>query len=144
MGILKTMGPTGRFAADDEPGRDFAQGPQNAPKEFLAHRRGTNLVGVGKTVATGSSRAADGHQGPLIELQRITDVIEADRMRHLRMQERNDMAPVGEIARLFSGTALTRQLGNQIAQNELQICLKMVNFEPVGLCFLFSHPPCGR
>lgn len=115
---LETMrsAPTAAFK---ESRRGFLKRTEHAPEKLFGHGRIANFVGMGEAVATGGSAAANGGQGALVELKGIANVIEADGMCQLGMKQRDDMAPVGEVARFLVRASFSGQLGNKVRRNEV-------------------------
>src|SRR5688572_16570600 len=60
-------------------------------------------------------------------------------MRELRLKQRNDMAPVGKLARLLIRAGLPRHLGNQRPGNEVANLLERGEFRAGWTNFLVFH-----
>jgi hypothetical protein len=75
-----------------------------------------------------------------VELERVAQVIEADAMTQLGIQQINDMAPRADSARLFGHAGLTGDFGDFMLRNEIANLAQDVELGTRWFdCFLF-HP----
>src|SRR5512133_1295577 len=92
---------------------------QLRPEQLLCHVRVPYLVGVRKSVGTRADGATDPGERSAEELQRITNIIEADRVRELRVEHRHQMAPGCELPGLLIYPSFFGYLGHQERRNEI-------------------------
>jgi len=105
------------MAALDKAGRLFAQMVQPLPKQFFGHLGRTFAVGVGKSIATRRRCAAHTDQRAGVQLQGITQVIQAKTVTELSVQQAYPMAPRRKSARLVLGSRSARYLRHQKRRN---------------------------
>ena len=137
---FEAMGKTPVAFPGDESGRGVLKMREHRVKELLAQFPAANLVGVGKTVATWRLSRPNAHELAGIEPEPVTDIIEAQAMRQLGVDQGNHMAPRAEGAGLLVDAGLSRQAGNQMRWNEIANLLEDAELATrwLGLGFFFT------
>lgn len=120
--------------------RLFAQVAQHLPKQLLRHLGGPFPVGMGKSVAAGCRCPANARQRPGVQLQGITQIIQADAMSQLGIGQTHHMAPGLEGARLILHPGCPRNFGNQMLRNIIANLTQDAALGPGWRHFEFIHP----
>ena len=102
-----------------EPGTHPRQVVQDLPEERLSHFPAALAIGVGERVLGRRRRVADPRQFRRVVLQRVAHVVQTQSVRELSVQERHQVRPRAERARLLRHAALARDLGNQEGGNQV-------------------------
>jgi hypothetical protein len=76
--------------------RKLLQVFEHRPEQPFCQRRVTALIGMGKIVATRSSRPAQGRKRAAVQSQRVADIIEADGVSQLREEHADHVTPCTE------------------------------------------------
>src|SRR6267142_3041939 len=80
-----------------------------------------------------------------MQIQRVTDIVQAQGMRQLGIKQTHHMAPGRERAGFLVYTRVARQPGNKMRRNPVAKLRKNAEFGTAWLRFGFFHPlPCGR
>jgi hypothetical protein len=127
-------------------GVEFLQMIQNGIEKVLGHLGGAFAVGGGERILAGRSRAAHRRERSRVQAQGIADIVEADGVGQLGVEQAHYMTPRREGASAFNDAGIPRQLGHQVCRN--QIAELMQEREAAARWLVrcgFIHPlPCGR
>jgi hypothetical protein len=134
------LGTGGRDAARHEARRLFSQVTEHLPEELLGHGSGPFPVGVGKSVAARGGRTTQAGQWPGVQLQRITQVIEADAMGQLRIAQAHHMTPGCERARLVLRPGGPRNLRDHLLRNKIENLPQDAELESCWVERFIFHP----
>src|SRR5665213_3289950 len=97
----------------------LAQMLENLPEELLGNARRPMLVGVAQVVARGRRCPPDGGERPGVQAQRVAHIVEAHRVGELRVDEGDNLAPVGIGARLGRVLGLGGKVADQTQWHEV-------------------------
>jgi hypothetical protein len=92
---------------------------KHRPEQTFGQRSVAALIGVGKIVATRSTRPAQGRKRPAVKPQRITDVVQTDGMSQLRKEHTDYVTPRTEGSRHGIHAGLARKFPNQMRWNQI-------------------------
>ncbi len=120
--------------------RLFAQVAHHLPKQLLGHLRGPFPVGVGKSVAARCRRTPNTRQRSRVQLEGITQVIQADAMAQLRIAQAHHVAPRCERARLILRPGGPRNFGDQVLGNKIANLAQDAELGAGWGYFEFIHP----
>jgi hypothetical protein len=119
---------------------------EHRPEQRLGHFRVTFPVGVREGVFAGRGRAADRRQRTRVQPQGVADVVKAEAVGELGVDQADDMAPRTKRAapflhRMFAGQLRHQMIGNQIAKlsQKRELCRRWL-----ALSLVFHALPCGR
>ena len=131
--------------AASKAGLEGLQMAEHRPEELLRQAGVALLVGVGEIIAARRRGPAQRHQQPLCSRKRVADVVEADGVGKLRVDQADQMAPRAEGARLLVHAGLPRQFRNQIRRDQIANLPQYSKLD-CGLAWLvvFSSLPSGR
>ena len=93
---------------------------EDRPEDLLGEGGIAKLVGVGEVVLGGRGRSAEGGEGTGVEAKGIAEIVEADGVNQLGIDEGDDMTPGGEGPRLFIDPGVLGQGGNEEGWNEIE------------------------
>jgi len=135
-----------RTAIPAKTGVEFFQMAQDGVEEVLGHLGGAFAVGGGKRVLAGRGRAAHGRERSRVQPQGITDIVEADGVGQLGIEQAHDMAPRRERPGAFDDPSIPRQFGHQVCRNKIAELMQEREAAARWLVRCgFIHPlPCGR
>jgi hypothetical protein len=102
--------------------------PEDRPEEFFGHFGRADFVGMGEIVTRGRRRAAKARKGAGLQLQGVADIIEADTMGELGIEQRHDMTPRRKSPGLLLRPGCARDLGNQELRNEVANLAQQIKF----------------
>ena len=104
------------------PGKSRAEPLQmreHLPKKPLPQLRRPALIGVGKIIAAGRRRPAHRRERRGVQPQTVGDIVETERVRELRKEQRRAVAPRAESAAERRCTRLPRQLRHEMVGDEI-------------------------
>ena len=93
---------------------------EDRPEDLLGEGGIAKLVGVGEVVLGGRGRSAEGGEGTGVEAKGIAEIVEADGVNQLGIDEGDDMTPGGKGPRLFIDPGVLGQGGNEEGWNEIE------------------------
>ena len=139
MGILEAEGRSAAAPGHEARGL-FAQVLHRLPKQLLGHLRGPFPVGVGKSVAAWGRRPSNGRPRARVQLQGITQVIQADAVSPLRRGQTHHMAPRLERARLVLRPGDPCYFRHQMLGNKIANLAQDAELGPGWGSFALIHP----
>jgi len=92
---------------------------EHSPENLLGQHGLALFARMGESVTTRRSRAANHRERTTMKSQRVTHVVETNRVRQLCVEHRNLMAPRRKCASGLVHPSLTRQLWHEIGRNEI-------------------------
>ena len=92
---------------------------EDRPEEPFSQRSVAMLIGVGKIVAAGWSRSAQGRKQAAVEPQRVTDVVQTDGMSQLRKEHTHYVTPRTEGSCHGIHAGLARKFRNKMRRNQV-------------------------
>src|SRR5947209_20408803 len=93
MTRLKPMRQPFTSASSAKAGRKGLEVLEHRPEQPFGQRRVAMFIGVGKGVATRRGCPAQGRKRPAVQPQRVTDIVEANRMGQLRKEHADHVTP---------------------------------------------------
>ena len=119
---------------------------EDGPEKVLRHLGGALAVGGGEAVLAGRGRAANGRERTRVQTQGVTDIIEAEGVGELGVEQTHDMAPRREAAGFFFDAGVPRQFGYEVSRNQIaelaQECEAAAGW--LAELWFFHSRPCGR
>src|SRR5271163_3164263 len=116
---LETPCDTLAPVAPRKAGLEGLQVAEHRPEQFFREVGISFLIGVGEIIAAGRRGPAQRHQRPAVQAQPVADVVEADGVRELGVDQAHQMAPWAERAGFLVHTGFPRQFWNQIPWDEM-------------------------
>ena len=101
----------------DKPRRQIPQMAHHLPKQLFGQDGVALPVGIGQIVARRRRRSSERRERPGVELERITDIVEANAMGQLRITQADHMTPRCEGPSLLIDSRFSRQLGHKMLRN---------------------------
>src|SRR5258708_4420829 len=92
---------------------------KHRPEQPFSQPSVAALIGVGKIVAAGRSRSAQGRKRAAVQSQRVTDVVQTNGMSQLRKEHTHYVTPHTEGSRHGIHAGLARKFGNQMRRNQI-------------------------
>jgi len=105
--------------ATSKAGLEGLQMAEHRPENLLRQVGVSFLVGMGKIIAAWWYCCTKRHQQTAVQTQRVADVVEANGMGKLRINQADQMAPRTEGSCLLVHASLLSQLRNQIRRNQI-------------------------
>ena len=135
-----------RAAIPAKAGVEFFQMAQDGVEEVLGHLGGAFAVGGGERILAGRGRATHRRERPRMQAQGVADIVEADGMGQLGVEQAHHMTPRRERPGAFDDASIPRQFGHQMCRNKIA---ELVQEREAAARWLvrcgFIHPlPCGR
>src|SRR6266496_772777 len=96
-------------------------------------------IGVRKGIALGSRGPTNGRKRSAAQLQAVTQIVESDRVGHLRIEHRDHMAPGAELPAHLVHSRFGRQFRNQKGGNEIAKLAKGRKMMATLVYFIVSH-----
>ena len=129
-----------------EGGEGVLQVTEYLPEDGFRHGAVAGFVGVTEVVTRGRRCPAQGPQRRRPQPQGIADIVEAERMRQLGVEQRHDVAPRTEGARLPIHAVDTGQLWHQMRRNQFDQLPQHRSVPTARLfcVFVFHTLPSGR
>src|SRR5947207_2389996 len=112
---------------------------QRPPKKLFPHLGRTFPISVRKTIATGGRGPTNRRERARVQLQRITDVIEADAVGELSLAQSDHMTPRAEGPGLIFGSGLASYFGNLLLWNVIANLAQDVELGTCWFDFCFFH-----
>jgi hypothetical protein len=100
-------------------GRKRLEVLEHHPEQPFGQRRVTMLIGVGKVIAARRGCPAQGRKRPAVQPQRVTDIVEANRMGQLRKEHADHVTPGTEGSRLGIHAGLAREFRDEMCRNQI-------------------------
>jgi len=100
-------------------GLESLQMVEHRPENLFRQAGVSFLVGVREIIAAGRSGRPQRHKQTTVQSQPVADVVEANGMGKLRINQADQMAPRTEGARFLVHAGLPRQLRNQMRWNQI-------------------------
>ena len=119
---------------------------EDGVEEILGHLGGAFAVGSGEGVLAGRGRAAPRRERSRMQAQSVADIVEAEGVGKLRVEQTHHMTPRREGSGAFDDPSIPRQFGRQMCRNKIaELAQKReLSRRWLALCFVFHTPPCGR
>src|SRR4029077_1690167 len=92
---------------------------KHRPEQPFSQPSVAALIGVGKIVAAGRSRSAQGRKRAAVQSQRVTDVVQTDGMSQLPKEHTHYVTPHTEGSRHGIHAGLARKFWNQMRRNQI-------------------------
>ncbi len=96
------------------------------PAQRFSHGRIAGAVGVGEGIAVRRLGTANGGQIPLMQLEAIADIIQADAVSQLSVHQGNHMAVGIKVAGLFADAGISGELGDELG-TPVSISLRLLD-----------------
>ena len=93
---------------------------EDRPEDLLREGGIAKFVGVGEVVLGGRGRSAEGGERTGVEAKGIAEIVEADGVDQLGIDEGDDMTPGGESPRLFIDPDVLGQRGDEEGGNIIE------------------------
>src|SRR4051794_18201 len=100
-------------------GRKRLEASEHRPEQPFGQRRVALFVGVGKVIAARRGCPAQGRKRPAMQPQRVTDIVEANRMGQLRKEHADHVTPGTEGSRLGIHAGLARKFRDEMCWNQI-------------------------
>jgi hypothetical protein len=114
--------------------------PQDRPEQGFGHGAVPGFVGMAEIIARRRGGPAQRPQGSRPQFEGVAHVVQTERVGQLGVEQRHDVAPGREAARLFVHPVLARQLRHQVCGNEFDELPQDACFTLVRAGgFLFFH-----
>ena len=115
-------------------------------EEVLGHLGGAFAVGGREGVLAGRGRAAHRREWSRMQTQGVADIVEADGVGELGVEQAHHMTPRRKRAGAFDHTSIPREFGHQMRRNKIAELLQEREAAARWLVRCgFIHPlPCGR
>jgi subtilisin-like proprotein convertase family protein len=127
-------------------GVEFFQMAEDGVEEVLGHLGRAFAVGGGERVLAGRDRATHRRERSRMQTQGIADIVEADGMGELGIEQTHHMTPRRECPGAFDDPGIPRQFGHQMRRNKIAELMQEREAAARWLVRCgFIHPlPCGR
>src|ERR1035437_7644379 len=115
-------------------------------EEVLGHLGRAFPIGGGEGVLAGRGRAAHGRERSRVQPQGVADIVEANGVGQLSVEQAHHMTPWRERPEAFDDPSLPRQFGHQMRWNKIAELMQEREAAARWLVRCgFIHPlPCGR
>jgi hypothetical protein len=100
-------------------GMKLFQMAEDGIEEVLGHLGGAFTVGGGERVLAGRGRPAHGRERSRVQPQSVADIVEADGVRELGIEQAHHMTPRREGSGAFNHASIPREFGHQVCRNKI-------------------------
>ncbi len=115
---LEAEGKT-RAAIPAKTGVKFFQMAEDGIEKVLGHLGGAFPVGGGERILARRGRATHGRERPRMQPQGVANIVEADGVGQLGIEQTHHMTPRRESAGAFGDAGVPRQFGHQMCRNKI-------------------------